>query len=247
MSPINTLEINAERLWATIERSAEIGRFRDTGLRRLALTAEDKAVRDLFVGWAREAGCTVEVDPVGNIFARRAGTDDSMPPVAIGSHLDSQICGGRYDGVLGVMCGLEAIRTLNDRAIQTRRPIELIMWTNEEGARFSPPLMGSLAFAGKLPVAQVHDTKDDAGLRFGDELERIGYAGKAPLGNRPLDCYLELHIEQALTWTARAATSASSWAATGRSPCASTSGAKPAIPAAHRWASGATPWSVPAT
>ena len=197
MSPTNALEVNAERLWATIERSGEIGRFRDTGLRRLALSREDQEVRDLFVGWAREAGCNVEIDPVGNIFARRPGTDDSLPPVAIGSHLDTQICGGRYDGVLGVMCGLEAIRTLNDRAIQTRRPIELIMWTNEEGARFSPPLMGSLAFAGKLPVAQVHDTKDDAGLRFGDELERIGYAGKAPLGNRPLDCYLELHIEQA--------------------------------------------------
>jgi hydantoinase/carbamoylase family amidase len=136
------------------------------GLRRLALTAEDKAVRDLFVGWAREAGCTVEVDPVGNIFARRAGTDDSMPPVAIGSHLDTQICGGRYDGVLGVMCGLEAIRTLNDRAIRTRRPIELIMWTNEEGARFSPPLMGSLALPA-LPVAQVHDTKVDAARRGG--------------------------------------------------------------------------------
>ena len=167
------------------------------GLRRLALSREDQQVRDLFVGWAREAGCAVEIDPVGNIFARRPGTDANLPPVAIGSHLDTQICGGRYDGVLGVMCGLEAMRTLNDRGIQTRRPIELIMWTNEEGARFSPPLMGSLAFAGKLPIAQAHDTKDDAGLRFGDELELIGYAGKAPLGNRPLDCYLELHIEQA--------------------------------------------------
>ena len=197
MSSNNTLEVNAERLWVTLERSAEIGRFRDTGLRRLALSSEDKEVRDLFVTWAREAGCAIEVDPVGNIFARRPGTDASLPPVAIGSHLDTQICGGRYDGVLGVMCGLEAIRTLNDRAIRTRRPIELIVWTNEEGARFSPPLMGSLAFAGKLPAAQVQDTKDDSGLRFGDELERIGYAGKAPLGNRRFDCYLELHIEQA--------------------------------------------------
>jgi beta-ureidopropionase / N-carbamoyl-L-amino-acid hydrolase len=193
----NTLEVNSERLWATIERSAEIGRFRGTGLRRLALSSEDADMRDIFVGWAREAGCAVEIDPVGNIFARRPGTDQSLPPVAIGSHLDTQICGGQYDGVLGVMCGLEAIRTLNDRAVQTRRPIELIMWTNEEGARFSPPLMGSLAFAGKLSAAQVHDIKDDTGLRFGDELARIGYAGNAPLGNHPLDCYLELHIEQA--------------------------------------------------
>src|SRR5215470_8516042 len=197
MSPDNSLKVDADRLWATIDRSAQIGRFRDTGLRRLAVSPEDKQMRDLFLAWVQEDGCAVEVDPVGNIFARRPGSDPSLPPVAIGSHLDTQICGGRYDGVLGVMCGLEVIRTLNDRGIQTRRSIEVIVWTNEEGARFSPPLMGPLAFAGKLPVAQVHDTKDDAGLRFGDELERIGYAGKAPLGNRPLDCYFELHIEQA--------------------------------------------------
>jgi beta-ureidopropionase / N-carbamoyl-L-amino-acid hydrolase len=197
ISPSNTLKVDAHRLWATVDRSAEIGRFRGTGLRRLALSPEDKQVRDLFVSWAREAGCEVEVDPVGNIFARRPGTDPSLAPVAIGSHLDTQICGGRYDGVLGVMCGLETIRTLNEHGIQTRRAIEVIVWTNEEGARFNPPLMGSLAFAHKLPPAEVLDTRDDAGLRFGDELARIGYAGNAPLGNRPLDCYFELHIEQA--------------------------------------------------
>jgi beta-ureidopropionase / N-carbamoyl-L-amino-acid hydrolase len=197
MTPANALEVNAERLWAALDRAGEIGRFRGTGVRRLALTQEDKEVRDLFVTWAREAGCTVDVDPVGNIFARRPGTDNSLPAVAIGSHLDTQICGGKYDGALGVLCGLEVVRSLNDRGIATRRAIELIMWTNEEGARFSPPLMGSLAFAGKLSSAQVHDSKDDAGLRFGDELERIGYLGKAPLGSRRLDCYLELHIEQA--------------------------------------------------
>jgi beta-ureidopropionase / N-carbamoyl-L-amino-acid hydrolase len=194
---LNSLKVDADRLWATIDRSAQIGRFRDTGLRRLALSGEDKQMRDLFVAWVREEGCAVEVDPVGNIFARRPGRDPSLAPVAIGSHLDTQICGGRYDGVLGVMCGLEVIRTLNDRSIQTRRPIEVIVWTNEEGARFSPPLMGSLSFAHRLQLVQALDTQDDAGLRFGDELERIGYAGKAPLGNRPLDCYFELHIEQA--------------------------------------------------
>jgi N-carbamoyl-L-amino-acid hydrolase len=197
MCPPNKLEVDADRLWASIERSAEIGRFRATGLRRLALSPEDKHMRDVFVGWAREAGCTVDVDGIGNIFARRPGTDPNLPPVAIGSHLDTQICGGRYDGVLGVMCGLEAIRTLNDRGIQTRRAIEVIVWTNEEGARFSPPLMGSLAFAQRLPAGAALDSRDDAGLRFGDELARIGYAGKAPIGNRPLDCYFELHIEQA--------------------------------------------------
>src|SRR5215468_8315092 len=197
MNPDNSLKVDADRLWATIDRSAQIGRFRDTGLRRLAVSPEDKEMRDLFVAWVREDGCAVEVDPVGNIFARRPGTDPDLPPVAIGSHLDTQICGGRYDGVLGVMCGLEAIRTLNDRGIETRRAIEVIVWTNEEGARFSPPLMGSLAFAHKLPAAQALDTRDDAGLRFEDELARIGYAGKASLGDRPLDCYFELHIEQA--------------------------------------------------
>ena len=150
MTPANALEVNAERLWAALERAGEIGRFRGTGVRRLALTQEDKEVRDLFVAWVREAGCTVEVDPVGNIFARRPGTDNSLPAVAIGSHLDTQICGGKYDGALGVLCGLEVVRGLNDRGIATRRAIELIMWSNEEGARFSPPLMGSLAFAGKL-------------------------------------------------------------------------------------------------
>src|SRR5215470_6365516 len=195
MSPDNSLKVDADRLWATIDRSAQIGRFRDTGLRRLAVSPEDKQMRYLFLAWVQEDGCAVEVDPVGNIFARRPGSDPSLPPVAIGSHLDTQICGGRYDGVLGVMCGLEVIRTLNDRSIQTRRAIEVIVWTNEEGARFSPPLMGSLAFAHRLPLAQALDTKDDAGLRFGDELERIGYAGKAPLGNHPLDCYFALHID----------------------------------------------------
>jgi len=197
MTPANALKVDGNRLWASLQRCAEIGRFRGNGVRRLALSPEDKEVRDLFVGWVREAGCSVEVDCIGNIFACRAGTDNSLPPVAIGSHLDTQICGGRYDGALGVLCGLEVIRSLNDRSVATRRPIELIMWTNEEGARFSPPLMGSLAFAGKLTPAQVHATLDDQGLRFGDELERIGYLGTAPLGNRRLDCYLELHIEQA--------------------------------------------------
>lgn len=191
------LKVNAERLWAALQHCGEIGRFRGSGVRRLALSPEDKQARDLLFTWVREAGCTVAIDPVGNLFARRPGTDTSLSPVAIGSHLDTQICGGKYDGALGVLCGLELIRSLNDAAIATRRPIELIVWSNEEGARFSPPLMGSLAFAGKLTYAQVHASKDDAGLCFGDELARIGYLGEAPLGNRPLDCYLELHIEQA--------------------------------------------------
>ncbi len=192
----NVLEINPERLWDSLERSAEIGRFRDVGLRRLALSAEDRQMRDLFVEWAKTAGCTVEIDRLGNIFARRPGTDPSLPPVAIGSHLDTQICGGRYDGILGVLCGLEVVRTLNDRGLQTKRGIEVICWTNEEGARFNPPMMGSMAFAGVLPLESVLATTDDAGITVAEALDEIGYAGPASVG-REFDSYLELHIEQA--------------------------------------------------
>lgn len=192
----NVLEIDPERLWETLERSAEIGRFRDVGLRRLALSVEDKQMRDLFVDWAKAAGCTVEIDRLGNIFARRPGNDPSLPPVAIGSHLDTQICGGRYDGILGVLCGLEIVRTLNDRGLQTKRGIEVICWTNEEGARFNPPMMGSMAFAGVLPLEDVLATTDDAGITVAEALDEIGYAGAAPVG-RKFDSYLELHIEQA--------------------------------------------------
>jgi len=192
----NVLEVNPERLWESLERSAEIGRFRDVGLRRLALSAEDKQMRDLFVEWAKTAGCTVEIDRLGNIFARRPGTDPSLPPVAIGSHLDTQICGGRYDGILGVLCGLEIVRTLNDRGLQTRRGIEVICWTNEEGARFNPPMMGSMAFAKVITLESVLATTDDAGITVEQALDEIGYAGPAPVG-RTFDSYLELHIEQA--------------------------------------------------
>ena len=182
----NVLEINPERLWSTLERSAEIGRFRDVGLRRLALSAEDKEMRDQFIDWAKQAGCTVEVDRLGNIFARRAGSDPSLAPVAIGSHLDTQICGGRYDGILGVLCGLEVVRTLNDRGLITKRGIEVICWTNEEGARFSPPMMGSMAFAKVLPLESVLATTDEDGVTVAKALDEIGYAGPAPLGERTI-------------------------------------------------------------
>jgi len=197
--PSNLLEVNPERLWDTLERSAEIGRFREVGLRRLALSAEDGRMRDLFVEWARAAGCTIEIDRIGNIFARRAGRDAALPPVAIGSHLDTQICGGRYDGILGVLCGLEVVRTLNDRGLETRRGIEVICWTNEEGARFSPPMMGSMAFAGRLSLESALATQDDSRFSVAEALAGIGYAGSAPLGGRAFDAYLELHIEQAPT------------------------------------------------
>jgi hypothetical protein len=132
----NLLSIDEGRLWETLLASAEIGPGRAGGLRRLALSDADKEMRDLFVAWCEAAGCAVTVDRMGNIFARRAGTDDDLPPVMIGSHLDSQVAGGRYDGILGVLAGLEILRSLNDHGLETRRPIEVVNWSNEEGARF---------------------------------------------------------------------------------------------------------------
>jgi N-carbamoyl-L-amino-acid hydrolase len=190
------LATNPKRYWATIERSAQIGVGRPGGLARVALSDADREMRDQFVAWCREAGCTVSVDGVGNIFGKRPGKDPAAPPVVIGSHLDTQVNGGRYDGIVGVLAGLEIVRSLNDRKIETKRPIEVVNWTNEEGARFSPPMIAAGAFAGVYPVDWVLDRRDDDGKRLGDELRRIGYAGTAPVGGRKLDSYFELHIEQ---------------------------------------------------
>jgi N-carbamoyl-L-amino-acid hydrolase len=192
----NQLAIDGDRLWRTLMRSGEIGTVRETGLCRLALTDEDKTMRDQFVEWCRDADLSVSVDGVGNIFARRSATDDSLPPVMIGSHLDSQILGGKYDGILGVLAGLEIVRTLDHNGIETKRPIELVSWTNEEGTRYPPPMMGSGAFAGVHDVDWVLARGDETGATFGDELSRIGYAGDAAVGGRDIDSYLELHIEQ---------------------------------------------------
>jgi beta-ureidopropionase / N-carbamoyl-L-amino-acid hydrolase len=199
MTTTNFLEIDGARLWDTLEASGRIGQLGETGLRRMALTDEDGEMRDLFVRWCRDAGCAVEIDEVGNIFARRPGEDESRPPVAIGSHLDTQIFGGKYDGILGVLTGLEVIRTLNDRNIQTRSPLTLIAWSDEEGARFSHSMMGSSAFAGIYPVEKVLGALDPDGKRFGDELRRIGYAGTRKVDGHALDSYFELHIEQGPT------------------------------------------------
>src|SRR5205823_5212851 len=190
------IEINPRRYGSTIERSAEIGIGRPGGLARVALSDADREMRDQFVAWCRDAGCTVSVDAVGSIFARRRGRDDSLPPVVVGSHLDTQVNGGRYDGIVGVLAGLEIVRALNDGGIETKRPIEVVDWTNEEGARFSPPMIAAGAFAGVYARDWVLDRRDDDGKRFGDELSRIGYAGREPVGGRPLDSYFELHLEQ---------------------------------------------------
>jgi N-carbamoyl-L-amino-acid hydrolase len=190
------LRVDASRFWFTIERSAQIGVGRPGGLARVALTDADRQMRDEFCTWCREAGMGVTVDAVGNIFARRQGEDESLPPVVLGSHLDTQINGGRYDGIVGVLAALEVVRTLNDRGIRTCRPIEVAVWMNEEGARFSPPMVGSAAFAGVHPVDWVYARQADDGATIGAELKRIGYLGAAPVGGRKLDSYFELHIEQ---------------------------------------------------
>lgn len=191
-----SLDINAARYQASIERSAQIGIGREGGLARVALSDADRQMRDEFCAWCRAAGLAVSVDAVGNLFARRAGRDDSLAPVVMGSHLDTQVNGGRYDGIVGVMAALEVVRTLDDRGIVTRRPLEIAVWMNEEGARFSPPMVGSAAFAGVHDVEWVHARRADDGATIGDELRRIGYLGQAPVGGRPLDAYFELHIEQ---------------------------------------------------
>jgi N-carbamoyl-L-amino-acid hydrolase len=196
LRPTNTLTIDPERLWHTLEVSAGIGPGKAGGLSRLTLSDDDKAMRDQFVTWCQDAGCTVTVDPVGNIFARREGRDPELTPVVMGSHLDTQIAGGRYDGILGVLSGLEVIRTLNDRDIRTRRPIEVVCWTNEEGVRFQPPMMGAGVFAGVHDLNWVLSQTDDAGLTFGDEVARIGYAGSVQRDAADIDAYFELHIEQ---------------------------------------------------
>ena len=194
--PSNQLTIDGQRLWSTLERSGEIGPGRAQGLCRLPLTDADREMRDQFVAWCTEADLSVTIDRLGNIFARRAGRDNALAPVLIGSHLDTQVAGGKYDGILGVLSGLEIVRTLNDHGIETLRPIEVVCWTNEEGARFQPPMMCSGGFAGALDVDWILQCRDDDGLVFGEELARIGYAGDTPVGGREIDAYFELHIEQ---------------------------------------------------
>ena len=196
-TPTPTLAINGPRLWESLMASARIGPGRiETGLRRLALTDADREMRDLFVRWCREAGCAVIIDRMGSIFARRAGADDTLAPVVMGSHLDTQIAGGRFDGILGVLAGLEVVRTLNDAGVRTRRPLEVVCWTNEEGARFAPPMLASAVFGGVRSLEWALARTDAEGRTVGEELCRIGYAGEAPVGGRPLDAYFELHIEQ---------------------------------------------------
>lgn len=193
---MQNLKIDGFRLWQSLMELARIGATEKGGVCRLALTDLDRQGRDLFVRWCREAGCTVSVDAIGNIFARRAGKDNSKPAIVTGSHLDSQPTGGKFDGAYGVMAGLEVVRTLNDLGIVTEAPIEIVAWTNEEGSRFSPAMVGSGVYAGVFALDEALAKKDIEGKSMGDELRRIGYAGKDRTSDRPVGAYFEAHIEQ---------------------------------------------------
>jgi N-carbamoyl-L-amino-acid hydrolase len=189
------MRIDRTRLEQSIEELGRIGATERGGLTRVALTDEDKRGRDLLVRWMREAGLRVTVDQMGNIFGERAG-QPGQPPVMMGSHADSVPTGGKYDGQLGVLCALETIRVLNDHRVRTRHPVTLVIFTNEEGARFQPAMIASGVMAGKIALEDAYNARDKDGLRLVDELERIGYLGSEPCVPRPLRAYLELHIEQ---------------------------------------------------
>lgn len=190
------LKINGERLWTSLMNMAAVGATAGGGVRRLALTEQDAAGRALFSQWCVEAGLTLSVDQVGNLFARRAGKRNDDAPVASGSHLDTQPEGGRFDGVYGVLAALEVVRTLNDADIQTDKPIEIVVWTNEEGARFTPAMLGSAAFTGVMPLALALNTRDAAGISVEQALQATGYAGTRAVPGLVFDAYFEAHIEQ---------------------------------------------------
>lgn len=193
---MTALKINKDRLWNSLMEMAKIGETPKGGVCRLALTDLDGQSRSLFKSWCEEAGMTISVDKVGNIYARRPGRNPAMPPVVTGSHLDSQPTGGKFDGVYGVLAGLEVVRSLNDHEIETDAPIEVAVWTNEEGSRFSPAMMGSGVLAGAFSLQEILDKTDEDGKRFGDELAAIGDAGDLDPTDHPMTAYFEAHIEQ---------------------------------------------------
>jgi N-carbamoyl-L-amino-acid hydrolase len=193
---ISKLRIDGDRLWASLMELAQIGATPKGGVCRLTLTDLDKQGRDLVSRWAREAGLTVTIDKIGNGFLRRPGRNNSLPPVVTGSHIDTQPTGGKFDGNYGVLAGLEVVRTLNDHGIETEAPIEVAWWTNEEGSRFVPVMMGSGVFAKAFTLEHAYAAKDTSGLTVKDELQRIGYIGPEEPGEHLIGCYFETHIEQ---------------------------------------------------
>ncbi|MDE0459372.1 MAG: Zn-dependent hydrolase, partial [Chromatiales bacterium] len=190
------LRVDGARLWASIMEMAKIGALPGGGCGRLALTDDDRRGRDLFASWCEQAGCTVTVDEMGNMFARRPGRNPDLPPVAAGSHLDTQPHGGKFDGIFGVLAALEAVRALNDAGVETEAPIEVINWTNEEGSRFAPAMIASGVFAGLFDRDFAYAIESPEGETLGDELARIGYRGSEPCGEHPLGALFEAHIEQ---------------------------------------------------
>lgn len=192
----SALRVDGRRLWARVMKMAEIGATPAGGVHRVALTDEDREGRDLFIDWCESAALEVSVDGIGNILARRPGRFRDAPPVVIGSHLDSQPSGGKFDGALGVLAALEAVETLNDHEIETKYAIEVVSWTNEEGSRFAPAMVASGVFAGVFDLDWARAIQDKWGVRMGDELRRIGYEGSDPVGGRDLRASIELHIEQ---------------------------------------------------
>jgi N-carbamoyl-L-amino-acid hydrolase len=195
-APGENLRINSDRLWDSIMEMAKVGPGIAGGNNRQTVTDEDGEGRHLFKRWCEAAGLEMGLDEMGTMFARREGADPSLPPVYVGSHLDTQPTGGKYDGVLGVLGGLEIIRSLNDLGITTRHPIVVTNWTNEEGSRFAPAMMASGVFAGVLEQADVYQHTDKQGKKFGEELERIGWKGTEKVGDRKIHAFFELHIEQ---------------------------------------------------
>lgn len=193
---IENLRINGQRLWDSLMELAQIGATPKGGVCRLTLTDLDKQGRDLVTRWAREAGMTVTIDKIGNGFMRRPGRNNSLPPIMTGSHIDTQPTGGKFDGNYGVLAGIEVVRTLNDHGIETEAPIEVAFWTNEEGSRFVPVMMGSGVFAKAFTLEHAYAATDTEGKTVKSELERIGYIGDQEPGDHPIGAYFETHIEQ---------------------------------------------------
>lgn len=193
---MNELRIDGARLWRSLMDLAAIGATERGGVKRLALSDLDRQGRDLVVRWGREAGLAVTIDQIGNVFMRREGRNPALPPIVTGSHVDTQPTGGKFDGNYGVLAGLEVVRTLNERGIRTEAPIEVAFWTNEEGSRFVPVMMGSGVFCGAFSLETAYAARDVDGKTVREELERIGYLGDEVPGRHPIGAYFETHIEQ---------------------------------------------------
>lgn len=193
---IKNSRINGERLWASLMELAKIGATPKGGCCRLTLTDLDRQGRDLVIRWAKAAGLSVTVDKIGNVFMRREGRNPSLPPIVSGSHIDTQPTGGKFDGNYGVLAALEVVRTLNDLHIETEAPVEVVFWTNEEGSRFVPVMMGSGVFAGVFALDNIYAAADSEGKTVGEELKNIDYLGTQTPGDHPIGAYFEAHIEQ---------------------------------------------------